>query len=146
MKIQQTFASAVVVLMIACLASTSAFSQQVRLNPVVRQSSSVLFAAQDEDSARIEAIAESVDIKSAEVSGEPKIAVKCPDCDLCDGSGRILGGIGTVLEWWPIKAYRPCPNFVDRGGKYERSGQGKFLFGFDLGLFQRCRALTSSHS
>ncbi|KAL7489658.1 hypothetical protein ACHAW6_015346 [Cyclotella cf. meneghiniana] len=55
---------------------------------------------------------------------ENKISVPCPDCDLCDGSGRILGGIGTVLEWWPIKAYRPCPNFVERGGKYVRSGQG----------------------
>lgn len=37
-----------------------------------------------------------------------------------------MGGIATVLEWWPIKAYRPCPNFVERGGKYVRSGQGKF--------------------
>ena len=37
----------------------------------------------------------------------------------------IMGGIATVLEWWPIKAYRPCPNFVERGGKYVRSGQGK---------------------
>jgi hypothetical protein len=30
--------------------------------------------------------------------------VKCPDCDLCDGSGRILGGIAVLLPWWPIKA------------------------------------------
>ena len=45
----------------------------------------------------------------------------------------ILGGIGTVLEWWPIKAYRPCPNFIERGGKYERSGQGldEIAFGRD---------------
>ena len=63
----------------------------------------------------------------------PKINVKCPDCDLCDGSGRILGGIGTVLEWWPIKAYRPCPNFIERGGRYVRSGQGldEIAFGRD---------------
>lgn len=45
----------------------------------------------------------------------------------------ILGGIGTVLEWWPIKAYRPCPNFIERGGRYVRSGQGldEIAFGRD---------------
>jgi hypothetical protein len=60
----------------------------------------------------------------------------CISCSICPRlhnliPGRldsILGGIGTVLEWWPIKAYRPCPNFVDRGGKYVRSGQGSFHF------------------
>ena len=62
-----------------------------------------------------------------------KAAKKCPDCDLCDGSGRILGGIGTVLEWWPIKAYRPCPNLIERGGRYDRAGQGldEIAFGRD---------------
>mmetsp|Transcript_1205 Transcript_1205/g.2235 ORF Transcript_1205/g.2235 Transcript_1205/m.2235 type:complete len:141 (+) Transcript_1205:448-870(+) len=45
----------------------------------------------------------------------------------------ILGGIGTVLTWWPIKAYRPCPNFIERGGRYVRSGQGldEIAFGRD---------------
>jgi hypothetical protein len=49
----------------------------------------------------------------------------------CDYS--ILGGIGTVLDWWPIKAYRPCPNFIERGGRYVRSGQGldEIAFGRD---------------
>ncbi|KAL7440283.1 hypothetical protein ACHAXM_007109 [Skeletonema potamos] len=63
----------------------------------------------------------------------PKVTVKCPDCDLCDGSGRILGGIGVVLDWWPIKAYRPCPNFIERGGRYVRSGQAldEIAFGRD---------------
>jgi hypothetical protein len=121
----------------------------------------------------------------------PKAAVKCPDCDLCDGSGRsvhidvywsvlvviadclllkykftirrlilflvfsailmvqfrtslslcrpsllffrISGGIGAILDWWPIKAYRPCPNFIERGGSYTRSGQGldEIAFGRD---------------
>ncbi len=69
------------------------------------------------------------------LSGEStrKVVKKCPDCDLCDGSGRILGGIGTVLEWWPIKAYRPCPNLVARGGSYDRAGQGldEIAFGRD---------------
>lgn len=37
---------------------------------------------------------------------------------------RIAGGIGAVIPWIPIKAYRPCPNFLDRGGFYQRSGQG----------------------
>ena len=62
-----------------------------------------------------------------------KVVKKCPDCDLCDGSGRILGGIGTVLEWWPIKAYRPCPNLIERGGRYDRAGQGldEIAFGRD---------------
>lgn len=61
------------------------------------------------------------------------VVVVCPDCDLCDGSGRISGGIGAVLDWWPIKAYRPCPNFIERGGKYARSGQGldEIAFGRD---------------
>jgi hypothetical protein len=60
-------------------------------------------------------------------------AVVCPDCDLCDGSGRIAGGLGAVLPWLPVKAYRPCPNFVDRGGVYQRSGQGldEIAFGRD---------------
>mmetsp|Transcript_11406 Transcript_11406/g.13008 ORF Transcript_11406/g.13008 Transcript_11406/m.13008 type:complete len:141 (-) Transcript_11406:391-813(-) len=53
----------------------------------------------------------------------PVAAVKCPDCNKCDGSGRILGGIGVVLTWWPIKAYRPCPEFVNSGGQYTRKGQ-----------------------
>ena len=37
------------------------------------------------------------------------------------------------MEWWPIKAYRPCPNFVDRGGRYVRAGQGldEIAFGRD---------------
>jgi hypothetical protein len=35
-----------------------------------------------------------------------------------------MGGLGTFLTWWPIKAYRPCPNFINAGGRYERAGQG----------------------
>jgi len=52
----------------------------------------------------------------------PKVVEKCPDCDKCDGSGRIMGGIATVIPWF-IKAYRPCPVFIERGGNYVRSGQ-----------------------
>jgi hypothetical protein len=44
-----------------------------------------------------------------------------------------MGGLGVVLPWWPIKAYRPCPNFIENGGFYERSGQGldEIAFGRD---------------
>ncbi|CAM8876392.1 unnamed protein product [Rhodiola kirilowii] len=43
----------------------------------------------------------------------------------CNGEGRIQGGIATVpgFGWWPIKAYRPCPGFVESGGRYKRFGQ-----------------------
>jgi hypothetical protein len=63
----------------------------------------------------------------------PKEPVKCPKCDRCDGSGRILGGLGVIAPWWPIKAYRPCPNFIEAGGNYERAGQGldEIAFGRD---------------
>ena len=48
-------------------------------------------------------------------------------------SHRIEGGIGTVLKFWPIKAYRPCPQLVENGGVYTRSGQGldEIAFGRD---------------
>ncbi len=43
----------------------------------------------------------------------------------CNGEGRIKGGLGAVpgFGWFPIKAYRPCPAFVEAGGKYRRQGQ-----------------------
>jgi hypothetical protein len=43
----------------------------------------------------------------------------------CDGNGRMIGGLGGVpgFGWWPIKAYRPCPAFVEAGGQYTRKGQ-----------------------
>ena len=67
------------------------------------------------------------------LTAEPKKEVVCPNCDLCDGSGRILGGIGVLLPWWPIKAYRPCPNFINSGGQYQKAGQGldEIAFGRD---------------
>lgn len=74
---------------------------------------------------------ESADNDDAASEGTPD--VRCPNCDLCDGSGRILGGIGALLPWIPIKAYRPCPNFIEAGGTYQRSGQGldEIAFGRD---------------
>lgn len=41
----------------------------------------------------------------------------------CDGSGRIAGGMGAVLDWWPIKAYRPCPELAKAKKDYKKSGQ-----------------------
>mmetsp|Transcript_3374 Transcript_3374/g.5917 ORF Transcript_3374/g.5917 Transcript_3374/m.5917 type:complete len:128 (+) Transcript_3374:56-439(+) len=54
----------------------------------------------------------------------------CPGCGReegsmkgCDGTGRIGGGISALIEWWPIKAYRPCDEYLKRKGEYKRSGQ-----------------------
>ena len=46
---------------------------------------------------------------------------------------RIAGGLGAVLPWLPVKAYRPCPNFINNGGYYERQGQplDEIAFGRD---------------
>lgn len=55
---------------------------------------------------------------------------KCPGCGRaggpvsgCNGEGRIIGGLGAVVSWWPIKAYRPCPDFLNTKKKYQRAGQ-----------------------
>lgn len=41
----------------------------------------------------------------------------------CDGTGRVVGGVGAVLPWWPVKAYRPCPKLGEAGLQYTRKGQ-----------------------
>ncbi|GJP53724.1 hypothetical protein CLOM_g12874 [Closterium sp. NIES-68] len=43
----------------------------------------------------------------------------------CNGEGRIQGGVGALpgFQWFPVKVYRPCPAFVEAGGKYKRLGQ-----------------------
>ncbi|CAF1859838.1 unnamed protein product [Brassica oleracea var. botrytis] len=53
----------------------------------------------------------------------------------CNGDGRIQGGIATVpgFGWWPIKAYRPCPGFVEAGGRYRRVGQSMDEVAFGRG-------------
>jgi len=36
-----------------------------------------------------------------------------------------MGGLAAIelFNWWPIKAYRPCPTAAENGKRYERSGQ-----------------------
>lgn len=41
----------------------------------------------------------------------------------CDGNGRVIGGLGAVVGWWPIKAYRPCGDFLKAKKTYRRAGQ-----------------------
>lgn len=57
------------------------------------------------------------------------------ECSMCDGTGRLQGGLGTLpgLKWWPIKAFRPCPECEKAGRTYNRRGQGldEVLFGKD---------------
>jgi hypothetical protein len=72
-------------------------------------------------------------ILQASSSPPPPKADVCPTCGVpkneiafgCDGSGRIIGGIGAVpgFKWWPIKAYRPCPKATAAGIQYVRKGQ-----------------------
>ena len=59
-----------------------------------------------------------------EAAARPEGEQKC-GCGSCDGEGRIIGGMGSLpgFGWWPIKAYRPCPNFVESGKQYQRKGQ-----------------------
>ena len=54
----------------------------------------------------------------------------CPGCGRaggvsagCNGEGRVAGGLGAVLTWWPIKAYRPCAEFIKAKKTYRRAGQ-----------------------
>jgi hypothetical protein len=61
-------------------------------------------------------------------------APKCSGAYLskgCQGNGRIQGGIGVYLSWWPIKVFRPCPAFSEAGYTYRREGQTleQVLFG-----------------
>lgn len=78
----------------------------------------------------------SIRCQAEEASSSPPPPPKadvCPTCGVpkneiafgCDGSGRIIGGLGAVpgFKWWPIKAYRPCPKATAAGIQYVRKGQ-----------------------
>jgi hypothetical protein len=68
---------------------------------------------------------------SSEVDGDGSGDVsRCDACGRadgpingCDGTGRVIGGLGAVVDWWPIKAYRPCPELAKAKRQYKRSGQ-----------------------
>mmetsp|Transcript_29499 Transcript_29499/g.45026 ORF Transcript_29499/g.45026 Transcript_29499/m.45026 type:complete len:128 (-) Transcript_29499:2-385(-) len=75
------------------------------------------------------------EVEDQAASPPPPPPVKCPNCDKCDGTGRILGGIPLILPWWPIKPYRPCPNFIANGGQYSRIGQPLDEIAFGRGNF-----------
>lgn len=49
----------------------------------------------------------------------------------CDQEGHRAGGMGAFFEWWPIKAWGPCPKASAAGLPYTRKGQptDEMLFG-----------------
>ncbi|GAB5359006.1 hypothetical protein AAMO2058_000507700 [Amorphochlora amoebiformis] len=83
-----------------------------------------------------------LDIPSDPLGTVPETVVqneeRCPGCGRvggpnwgCNGKGNQLGGFALVVPWWPIKVYRPCPEFLAYGGEYYPAGQGveEILFG-----------------
>ena len=74
-------------------------------------------------------------MSDAAFGGEASAQDRCGPCPLapkcsgeyrekgCDGDGKIQGGIATVLPWWPIKVFRPCPSYQAAGYVYKREGQ-----------------------
>lgn len=54
----------------------------------------------------------------------PKECPFHPSCG-CDGTGKMQGGIATYpgFGWWPIKVFRPCPEYIKGGYIYKREGQ-----------------------
>lgn len=68
-------------------------------------------------------------------SGTETVAGGEAVCPECKGTGRIAGGLSTLpgFDWWPIKAFRPCPTCEKEGREYQRRGQGlnEVLFGQD---------------
>lgn len=70
------------------------------------------------------------DASPSSPSGEAVDAAECSGCGRaggpvggCNAEGRIAGGLGAVFEWWPIKAYRPCPELLRAKKTYRRAGQ-----------------------
>ena len=73
--------SSIVVLLVVLVSSAAAFSTQ--------QHSSIGKTIQSQLQPTTICFAEGDDSNDA-TNNEPKVAVKCPDCDLCDGSGRCV--------------------------------------------------------
>lgn len=73
---------------------------------------------------------EPVSVDGAEKQEQAERSGPCAGCGRpegvaagCDGNGRIIGGLGAFLSWWPIKAYRPCPDYLNAKKVYRRAGQ-----------------------
>ena len=68
--------------------------------------------------------------ESSENNGLPPKGTSPAECPFhpscgCDGTGKMQGGIATYpyFGWWPIKVFRPCPEYVRGGYIYKREGQ-----------------------
>ncbi|XP_030500303.2 uncharacterized protein LOC115715771 [Cannabis sativa] len=96
------------------LSSSSSSSTRCRLASVVEQGSS---SPSSDDSAMEDG--NNTSLSGCKACGREEVEKGC------NGEGRIQGGIATFpgFGWWPIKAYRPCPGFVESGGRYKRTGQ-----------------------
>ena len=74
--------SSIAVLLVVLVSSVDAFSTQQHSSIGKTQSQlqtpTICFAEVDESNS------------DDATNNEPKVAVKCPDCDLCDGSGRCV--------------------------------------------------------
>lgn len=79
-----------------------------------------------------------VDVEEA-MPTEPIAPDTCKHCGAalsevplgCDQEGHRAGGMGAFFEWWPIKAWGPCPKASAVGLPYTRKGQptDEMLFG-----------------
>lgn len=77
----------------------------------------------------------------AEADGQPAQpdAATCAYCGIdkanmpfgCDGDGHKSAGIGSFVDWWPLKVWSPCPRAKEKGLPYVRKGQNidEVLFG-----------------
>ena len=71
----------------------------------------------------------------------PKECPFHPSCG-CDGTGKMQGGIATYpgFGWWPIKVFRPCPEYIRGGYIYKREGK-LWTKSCSVSLATRCRRL-----
>ncbi|KAH7425706.1 hypothetical protein KP509_11G067100 [Ceratopteris richardii] len=123
-------------------------ARRIRTWPIVRASTSEGPSSSGSDSSS----SLTSEVKNSSLSSTVSVGCKaCGKAELesgCNGEGRIQGGLGALpgFDWWPIKAYRPCPAFIQSGGKYRRSGQslseiafGKKTKGDDRNVSERAK-------
>lgn len=100
----------------------------VSTNTLLRPPTRSVTAATGRNVAKVKCSQTGPELKTQTLDDEPNDA--CAGCGHsggpvrgCDGNGRIIGGLGAVVKWWPIKAYRPCPEFLKANKRYKRAGQ-----------------------